>query len=282
MSVKYLKSLIFLCAALLLSPLHAIAQTANSSLQPTEVVYYSLKAMAENPTANRIATIKQFFERLETENLSQEQEFALGEVYFLNFKPRESYAQYEPFMSGNDMRARIAWQKTMQINFAGFRRHELVEEMIEDYWEKFEPIRADIWDTSRQIRNLAYKYQNEGDYQKAVDLITREIERLPRNAPYRAFRLPVVFMKSFEAVGQREEALELIQSIRGKMREDLARFAKQNPDGTMIFKEVNLSPGTYYRLEEGLEGAPFSGQYPLPSLRIRQYMQLINELGIYR
>lgn len=263
----------------LLLSLQATAQDDNAPLKPTEVVYFSLKAMAQNPTADRIATINRFFERMDVTSLSGDQQFALGEVYFLNFKPRESLEQYEKFMDGNGLRARIAWQKAMQIQFRAFNRHDLVEEMIEQYWQRFPPIPQDIWHADWQIANLARKYQDDGEHQKVVDIILREINRLPRSAPYRSFRLPRIFMRSFVETGQDKEANMLIRDIVADMRDQLAAEVQKKPEGIVMFKAIPLTTGTYYRMEEGLDGAAFAEGYPKPALRIRQYMQLISELG---
>lgn len=252
----------------------------QSKLEPTEVVYYSLKAMAENPAARRLPTIKQYFDRLNTESLDKYQNFALGEVYFLNLKPRESLAQYEMFMDGTDLRARIAWQKAMQINYAAYDRHEKVEGMVEDYWQKFPPTPEDIWHADWQIKNLATKYQEEGDHQKVVDIVTREVNRLPLNAPYRSLRLPAVFMNSFVAVGQEDAARLMLRKSVVAMRQGLAELLSAQEASVSIFPSTPLVPGTYFRMEEGLQGAAFSPGYPSAGLRARQYLRLIAEIEL--
>lgn len=259
----------------------ASSQNNNTAkLQPTEVVYYSLKAMAENPTAPRLPTIKQYFDRLNTENLNEKQEYALGEVYFLNLKPRESLAQYEKFMGDDDMRARIAWQKVMQINFAARDLHEKVEGMIEDYWQKFTPVPQDIWHVDKQIKNLATKYAREGNHQKVVDIITREVNRLPTNAPYKSLSLPAAFLSSFVAVGKEKEAKDMLRKSVVTMRQGLADLVSEQKADICIFQRTPPNSNTYFRLEEGLAGAPFEPNYPTVGLRALQYIRLIAEIEL--
>lgn len=277
MTLKQYLGTVFI--ALLFSS-NAFGQNSSSKLQPTEVVYYSLKAMAANPTARRIPTIKQYFDRLNTENLSEDQNFALGEVYFLNLKPAESLAQYEMFMDGNDLRARIAWQKAMQIHHNAYDRVEKVEGMIEDYWKKFPPEPEDIWHTDWQIKNLATRYAKDGDHQKVVDIISKEVKRLPTNAPYRSHRLPATFMASFKAIGKEDEAKAMLRKSVVAMRQGLADLIAAQPSGISIFASTPLVPGTYYRMEEGLAGAAFEPGYPATSLRTRQYLRLIAEIEL--
>ncbi len=251
-----------------------------AKLQPTEVVYYSLKAMAENPAARRIPTIKQYFDRLNVDELDEIQNFALGEVYFLNFKPAESLAQYEMFMDGGGLQARIAWQKAMQIHFNAYDRYEKIEGMVEDYWRKFPPITEDIWHTDWQIKNLATKYKKDGDHQKVVDIITKEVNRLPTNAPYRSLRLPATFLNSFIAAGKEDEARAMLRKSVVAMRQGLADLIAAQDKNIRIFPATPLVPGTYFRMEEGLRGAAFTPNYPAVGLRARQYLRLIAEIEL--
>ncbi len=274
-----MKSIAFAILAAVIFTSSSFGQS-QSKLQPTEVVYYSLKAMAENPAARRLPTIKQYFDRLETENLDEDQNFALGEVYFLNFKPGESLTQYEMFMDGADLRARIAWQKAMQIEFSAYDRHEKVEGMVEEYWLKFPPMPQDIWHADWQIKNLANKYLKEGNHQKVVDIVTREVNRLPTNAPYRSLRLPAVFMNSFVAVGQEDAARTMLRQSVIAMRQGLANHLSVQKTSINIFPSTPLVPGTYFRMEEGLQGAAFSPGYPSAGLRTRQYLRLIAEIEL--
>ena len=276
---KLLLRITGILAILTISFLPAFAQETDK-LKPTEVLYLSLKAMAENPGAGRLETVSRFFERIDESELDDNEEFARGEVAFVQLRPGEVLYQLEPFMEGDDLRARIAWQKAMQVHFRAYQRHDQVIEMIEQYWEKFDPDPVDIWHTDWQIWNFATKYRNEGRHDKVVEIILKEISRLPRNAPYRSFRLPVAFIGSFAIEGRTDEAVKLIREIRTEMDKQLLEIRQQNPDGVRIFPAVEMKPGTYYRMEEGLEGTAFEPGYPSLSLRVRQYVQLIDELRL--
>lgn len=278
--MKFLNTRSLMLAAGLTAALAGPAAAQPNDLKPSDVVFLSLQAMAENPSTGRIANVGRFYERLNMDNLNEAERFALGEVYFLNFKPREAFAAYEPFMDGTDMRARIAWHRNMQIQFRAFRQFDEVERMLEAYRAKFQPIPEDVWNGGRQIFNFAEKYDREGKHQAVVDVIMAEIERLPRNAPYRAFRLPAKHLKSFDAVGRGEEARELLQAIQNEMAEQLAALTAANPGGIRMYAKPRHEEGRYYRMEEGLLGAAFSPGYPSLEMRVRHYQWLIDEIDL--
>lgn len=267
---------------LLLGVMCAANAQEESKLKPTEVLYYSLKAMAENPGANRLETVSEFYKRLDETELDDVEEFARAEVAFVNLLPGEAQYYYEPYMSESGMRARIAWQKVMQIQFRGYRRPDITEEMIADYHKKFAPDPADIWDTSFQIANFANTYLSEGEHEKVVDIVLKEVARMPRNAPYRAFALPVQFIGSFAAIGRLDEAMALIRDIRREMQQQLLTITSGQPNGAVVYAPVPLKTGRYLRMEEGLDGGAFDNDYPSQTLRVRQYMRLISELRLHR
>lgn len=261
-----------------------IAGSANAlppsegMLLPTDVLYLSFKSMAENPTLGRLEQVGEYFGRVQVENLSEEQKFALGEVYFINLKPDEALAEFEPFMDGDDLRARIAWQRVMQIRFRAYNETDRVEQMIKQYRDKFEPSGMDVWDIERQIENIATMYQKAGNYQRVVDLITEELGRYSGNAPYMVYTLPGQFMKSFEETGNVELALQLMSEIRGKLKNVVANYVKDNPGGHVFYKAAEYVPGREYRMEEGLLGITFDENYPPPELRFNQYNMIINQI----
>ncbi len=279
---KQLLAALLPIAMFVLQPAAIVKAQEDTLLKPTEVLYLSLKAMEDNPGAGRLETVSRFFERIDTNELGPAEEFARAEVSFVNLRPGESLYQFESFMDGNDFRARIAWQKSMQIQFRGYRRPELVEEMLVEYRERFQPDPTDVWDAWLQVANFASKYRDEGQHDKVVDIILEEIDRLPRNAPYRSFRLPVTFFGSFAAEGKADQALTLIREIRAEMQTQMQALKRENPNGLTLFVPVQHSAGTYYRMEDGLEGTALRPGYPSQSLRVRQYMRLISELGVYR
>ena len=113
---KLLLRITGILTAMVLSSLPAFSQEPDK-LKPTEVLYLSLKAMEENPGAGRLETVSRFFERIDESELDDNEEFARGEVAFVQLRPGEVLYQLEPFMEGDDLRARIAWQKAMQVHF---------------------------------------------------------------------------------------------------------------------------------------------------------------------
>lgn len=251
---------------------------AEGELLPTDVLYLSLKSMTENPTMSRMEQVGPFFSRMKTEDLNDDEKFALGEVYFLNFKPKEAIAAFEPFMNGDGIRARIAWQRAIQIRFRSFKEVERAEEMVGEYRTKFKPNKVDVWGLERQILNLAGKYQQERNYQKAVDLITQELERLPKNTPFMAFRVPGQFIKSFQETGNADLVEKLITEIQKGLKNAEADYVKAHPEGGVYYKAADYVPGRLYRMEEGLRGIISDDSYPTPELRHTQLNLIINEL----
>lgn len=252
---------------------------AEGMLLPTDVLYLSFKSMAENPTMGRKNQVGAYFGRVQTENLDEVQKFALAEVYYVNLKPTEALTAFEPFMDGDDLRARIAWQRVMQIRFRAYNEPERVEEMVNEYRAKFEPNRIDVWGVEGQIVNIAGKYQRAGNYQKVVDLIREELARLPHNTPYMVFRAPGQFMKSFQETGNIELAEKMITEIHNDLKNVAANYIKTHPEGSMFYKAADYVPGRVYRMEEGLLGAVFEENYPTSELRFNQFDLVINELN---
>lgn len=259
-------------------PRVASAQS-DGRLPPTEVLYLSLSAMERNPTTPRLEAIGSYYRQMQTEGLTEHEKFAAAEVYFLNFKPREALAAYRPFMSGDDMQARIAWQKVMQIQFAAFDEVALVERLIGEFNERFPPNDKDMTNAEWQIFNLARLYRSRGEHQKVVDLITAEIERLPDGLPYRALRLPGLFMESFAAVGKADAAREMLTDAQSSLEIGFAEFLGAHPSGIVTHGARPQVAGRYYRMEEGLTGIALEPGYPSAEHRAHQYQVLLHELG---
>ncbi len=190
----------------------AQAQETKQDLLPSEAIALMYYRVDMNPEASRDVTTKPLQPRVITEGLSGDEWFFLGETYFWNLKPNEANAAFAKIMDGNSLASRAAWQRTMIVNINGFQLFDETEKMIEDYRKKFRPIPEDISGAYFGLASLAFVYSKDGKHQKIVDLVKKEIEYLDYSAPYSGFTGPSSNMKSFEAVGQKEQAIQMLKT----------------------------------------------------------------------
>ncbi|MGH9816367.1 MAG: tetratricopeptide repeat protein [Candidatus Acidiferrales bacterium] len=162
---------------------------------------------------------------IKTADLSREEEFALGEAYFLAFMPDEATAIFEKFLSGRDRYSRIAWQRHLQMVFAAYDRHDDAEKLLAEYRQTFPPIAEDTSYTYQAVWNQARRYRDAGNHAKAVELILEDVNALPTDVPFSSFRLLIAYLPSFEAIGKGDEAL---QKVEGVIRDLKAMLVKNN------------------------------------------------------
>ena len=90
--------------------------------------------------------------------------------------------------------------------------------------------------------------------------------------------MPAHFMKSFEKTGNVELAEKMMTDIQNKLKNVVAAYVKDHPEGHNFYSAASYVPGREYRMEEGLLGYTFDEGYPSPELRFSQYNLIINDL----
>lgn len=206
-------------------------------LLPSEALILMYNAVDQNPDVSRIDNTLPYLERVITTNLSSDEQFYLGEVYFWDFKPKEAEEAYKPFLTEDSKRGRSAWQRTMQIKFRAYDLHEEVETDLKKYRRKFKPIPADRYGLFGQVYNVASLYQGKNEHEKVIQLIEEELSTLNHEGAYRSFQLPAYFIESYKAVGKNEEAIQLLQSAKSRLEQTLADRMKSIPEDDHFFVE---------------------------------------------
>lgn len=235
----------------------AWAVSSEEELAPREVLKRMYQAMEAYPDKERRANTNPFVERARTEDLDEDERFLLGEAYFVNFMPNEAYELFEPFMDGDGLKARVAWERVMQMEFAAYDRVQNVEEMLPRYKKRFPPAPGDLHGAAYQVQNLANLYRERGDHAAAVEILVEEVRSLPEDAPYRSWLAVPRFMESFEAAGKNEVAVELME--RGRK----AMLALRGSPAPPVDSDL---PEGYYRIEDFFL---FEGYHPERSAQWR-------------
>lgn len=199
-------------------------------LLPSEALALTYSAMNADLTGNRMAIIGHILPRVITENQKGDELFALGDLYFWNFKPKESAEAFEAFMDEDGLRGRSAWQRMLQIKFRAFEKHEEVETLIKAYRKKFKAIPEDRYAMFGQIWNVASRYEKMGEYKKVVQLVEEELASLKYDAAYRSFILPAIFFKSYSELGKINAARKHLEVAAENLKKTLSKRKAAMPE----------------------------------------------------
>ena len=93
-------------------------------LLPSEATTLMVMQAMNNPDASRKDVYEHYLPRVITEGLDSDELFYLGEVYFFALMPEEARDAYYPLLNDNSMRARVAWQRVLQIRFRAFQMYD--------------------------------------------------------------------------------------------------------------------------------------------------------------
>ncbi len=195
------------------------AQTGD--LLPSEVLALMYQEVNENPDKGRLENTKRFGERVKTENLDLREQYLLGEVYFWNLQPNEAKAAFSKVLDSNSLYAHAARQRIWIININGFGLFDEVESDLKDYMESVNADPSDRFGSSYGISLLARKYLKDGEHQKLVDLIDKELDRLDFDGAYTSYLLPIRYADSYVNVGKQKEIRKKMKSIRDGLSKTL-------------------------------------------------------------
>ena len=207
------------CGVLLLS--FSMVSAQNGNLLPSEVLALMYLEVNENPGKERIENTRRFGERVRTENLDLKEQYLLGEVYFWNFQPKESKEAFSKVLDSNSVYANAARQRIWIIDINALGLFDEVENDLKDYMENVSADPSDRFGSSFGISLLARKYLKDGDHQKLVNLIDKELDRLDFTGAYTSFLLPVRYANSYLEVGKQKELNKKLKKIRDGLSKTL-------------------------------------------------------------
>ncbi|HEV2913726.1 MAG TPA: hypothetical protein VGX92_10650 [Pyrinomonadaceae bacterium] len=248
----------------------SIGATRNGSqdektLLPTEALHEIFQEMVGQPNKQKEIATK-YLAKAKTTDLTSDEQFALGELYFAAVMPDESKAVFEKFIPGNDLKARMAWQSVMLINMRAFQNYDGTENDIRKYRAKFRPVKEDLPHLYWVVFGVADNYRTKGNHEKAIELVMQEIESLPSNAPYYSYGLAATFLDSFKQVGKQEYAIRILEKARDIYttalagKDDMPQI--NNPKAAIAHR-----PGVLHRVVEGLWADYGMDKYANPTLK---------------
>ena len=229
------KRTLFLACFLMSQSLLVLSQEAR--LMPSEAIAIMYHRTDMNPDKSRDINTKPIQPLVITEGLEGDELFYLGETYFWNLMPKESFAAFSKIKDENTIAARAAWQRIFIININGFQKFEETEGMLSSYREKFKPLPADRLGAFYAVSSLAYLYNQQGKHDKVVQLIKEEIEYLNYEGPYDSFALLYLYKDSFEEEKQVDELRKMTQEAHDGLKASLEQRKKNVPEKDIRYAE---------------------------------------------
>ena len=199
-------------------------------LLPSEATTLMVTQAMNNPDASRKDVYEHYLPRVITEGLDSDELFYLGEVYFFALMPEEARDAYYPLLNDNSMRARVAWQRILQIRFRAFQMYDRVARDMVNFRKNFPADPADRTYLSRQVLNFGNYYREQGLHQKVVDVVEDELAALNYDGAYASFIHPATFIESYAAVGKTEQALAHLKGAHEGLSRTLQARQRQAPE----------------------------------------------------
>ena len=222
---------------LLSTTIQATAQENKPRLLPSEAIALMYYRTDMNPEQSRDVNTKPIQPLVITEGLEGDELFYLGETYFWNLMPKESYAAFEKIKDQNSLAGRAAWQRMFIININGFQKIKETEVLLGEYRKKFKPISADRNGAFYAVASLAYIYTQEGEFDKAVKVISDEINSLTFEGPYSSYSALSRFKKAFLESDNEKEWRELTQNALNGLKAKLKQRINETPEKDIRYAE---------------------------------------------
>ncbi len=204
-------------------------------LLPSEATILMVTEAMNNPDASRKEVYEDYLPRVITSDLDDDQQFYLGEVYFFALMPEEARDAYYPLLNDGSMRARVAWQRIMQIRFRAFQMYERAARDMVNFRQAFPADPADRDYLSRQVLNFGNYYAEQGRHEKVVNVVEEELAALNYDGAYASFIHPATFIESFIAAGKKQQALTQLRAARDGLSRTLNDRQLDKPEQDHIY-----------------------------------------------
>jgi hypothetical protein len=199
-------------------------------LLPSEAITLMVTDAMNNPTFSREDVYQAYLPRVITDDLNEEEQFYLGEVYFFALMPEEARDAYYPLRQGESLVARVAWQRLLQIRVRAFEMHERAATDMVNFRKTFAADPADREYLSRQVLNFGNYYARQGEHEKVVGVVEAELAALNYGGAYASFIHPATFIESYIATGRMQQAIKHLQSAHDGLTETLKVRVSSPPD----------------------------------------------------
>ena len=199
---------------------------APGALLPSEALVLILWEAMHRPEASREQVFEPVLPRVIVDDLDDDELFFLGEVYFFALMPEEARDAYYPLRDGTSLRARVAWQRLLQIRFRAFEMYDRVAREMVRFRERFPPDPADRTYLYHHVLNFGRMHAGAGEHDKTVAAVEAELAALDYSGAYDSLMLPSTFIESYRAQGKLDQALRHLRRARDGLAQTLeARLA---------------------------------------------------------
>lgn len=245
-----------------------VSAMAAETLLPSVALRATLAEVANDRTRQREIAESYLARVRPDEPHGEAEQFALAELYFVALKPDEARAAFRPFLDGDDLRARMAWQRLMQMSAVAYGDFERVERLITEYRAKFSPDMRDPYHTFSGTRALAAHFKGQGNHAKVVELILAELAALPSSHPRYAAGLARSNHESFAVIGRTAEAVEILRRHKATLEKLEAEGYTGWPSDELPRIEEMPSSGAFFQRVLGAYRQPPTAAPSAPAPRL--------------
>ncbi len=232
---------------------------------PSEVQAKIRSALSERRSNNELETYElyaaarkemaqQEVEAMRPGRLEREEQYKYAEILAWAEMGDEAAAEYEKLARGSDLTAREASKQLFDLKIPEIKDDpDGYEKMLADYRAKFSPSPEDPFGLYNQVAVLSRHYNENGDPEKAIQIVMDEINYLNMEAPYFSYRLLSARYQSFLDLGRKDEIVDLLTDYR-KTFEDIAAERKENaPEDEEAAKEYGNTTRSYESIAKAMQ-----------------------------
>jgi len=202
-----------------------------AELLPSEATTLMVRAMQQDPKAERTSLTHPIMARTRTDDLEEIEQFLSGEAHFINFDPALARDAFWEFRDRDDDLGRVAWQRIMIIRINAYSMvDQVVDQDIPMYRKRFGTSAHDRYGISYPLMQAALQLAESGSAGRALDMIVDEVKRHDEfDAPYFAYLLPDNFMELADQEGRGTEFRALKQWVSEGVSEALKLRLSESP-----------------------------------------------------
>jgi hypothetical protein len=220
---------------------------APDSVLPSSALHALHAEMATAGAAKQMEIADRVLKGVQKGKLDSGERLALAELYFTVGDPGSADPAFAEFITGSDVRARVAVQRHFRMKMVAYDAYAGMEDSIAAARRRLPPIADDPWHFQPAVATLATHLASKGDHAGVVRIIQAELAALPSGQAYFSHMLPGMFLGSFQAVGLRDSALAHMRRV----RDDIVAGGNVSARGEQP-PAIAHRDGVFHRLEEGL------------------------------
>ena len=191
---------------------------------------------------------------IDSDNMPQDRlsRLALGEGTYLTFQVDLTNAYFSTLLEGDDLIARHAWTRMMQITNRALGKPDEAMVMVKQFYQKFPPSEINKHGRYQQIRNFVSGYLEAGKTDEAIALIIEELNMLPTNAPYTSYGLLRAYDDQIKASARQNDVVKIVKAKLGGLKALDKKWSKDTylaSDDPVISGEMPL----WYWRQQGVK-----------------------------